>query len=202
MGEEAQIPIGQNRRRHASDDADSSPSQPKRTRESKPDLRCAPTPLMFSQQGLRYLNSPNGFRHRTRAESRASRTEGCRMCEFIFLVVCKEHDKNWRDNDRLIFQNFRNAHSTSTVSGFQLPGIYGLKGSLESEPDKCIITMYPFAEKGKYSFLFAVDEVTIASNRIQATLPVLEALYPEDLSTEMCKATMCLRQQSPSSKSV
>jgi hypothetical protein len=162
MSEEAQIPIRQSRRRHTSDDADSSgPSQPKRTRESKPDLRCGPCALMFSQQGLKYLNSPNGSRHRTRDESWASRTEGCRMCEFIFLLVCKEHDKNWGGNDRLIFRNFRNAHLTGTVSGIQLPGIYGLKGSLESEPDKCIITMYPFAEKGKYSFLFTVDEVTI-----------------------------------------
>ncbi|RYP13019.1 hypothetical protein DL765_007050 [Monosporascus sp. GIB2] len=149
MAEEAQLPIRQNRRRPASDDADSpGPSQPKRARESKPDLRCAPCTLMFSQQGLEDLNSPNGFRHRTRAECMASRTEGCRMCEFIFQVVCKEHDKNWEDDDHLIFRNFRRAHSTRTVSGIQLPGIYGLKGCLESEPDKCIITMYPFAKNG------------------------------------------------------
>ncbi|RYO83155.1 hypothetical protein DL766_006953 [Monosporascus sp. MC13-8B] len=149
MAEEAQIPIRQNRRRPASDDADPpGPSQPKRTRESKPDHRCVPCTLMFSEQGLKYLNSPNGFRHRTRAECMASRTEGCRMCEFIFLVVYKEHDKNWGDDDHLIFRNFRSAHSRSTASGIQLPGIYGLKGCLESEPDKCIITMYPFAKKG------------------------------------------------------
>ncbi|RYP79131.1 hypothetical protein DL771_000109 [Monosporascus sp. 5C6A] len=149
MGEESQNPIRQNRRRPASDDADSpGPSHPKRTRESKPDLRCVPCALMFSQQGLKYLNSPNGFRHRTRGECMASRTEGCRTREFIFLVVCKEHGKNWGGADRLIFRNFRSAHSTSMVSGIQLPGIYGLNGSVESEPGKCIITMYPFAERG------------------------------------------------------
>ncbi|KAI1422035.1 heterokaryon incompatibility protein-domain-containing protein [Xylaria sp. FL1777] len=148
MNEEAQIPVRQNRRRPASDDADTAgPSQPKRTRESKANIRCVLCTLMFSQQSLKYLNSPNGFYHLTRSECIASRTEGCRICEFIFLVVCKEHDKNWGNDDRLIFRNFRSAHSTSTVSRIQLPGIYGLKGSLEFEPDKCIITMYPFAEK-------------------------------------------------------
>lgn len=52
----------------------------------------------------------------------------------------------------------------------------------------------------KVSILSIVDKVTIASNRTQATL--LEKLYAEGLSTEMCKAAMCLRQRSPSSKSV
>ncbi|KAH7110713.1 heterokaryon incompatibility protein-domain-containing protein [Dactylonectria macrodidyma] len=152
MGEEAQqiqISVREKRRRPASDDADRpGPSQVKKIRESTPDLLCTSCTLMFSHQGLEYLNSPNGFDHRTRAECMASRNESCRMCRFIFLVVCKEHDETWASDDRLIFRNFRNTHSTSPVSGIQLPGIYGLKGSLESEPDKCIITIYSFARMG------------------------------------------------------
>ncbi|KAI1635196.1 heterokaryon incompatibility protein-domain-containing protein [Biscogniauxia mediterranea] len=150
MDENAQIPIRRSQRRPASDFVDS-PSLPqsKRTRESKPELQCDLCTLMFSRQGLTYLNSPNGLRHRTRADCMASRAEGCKMCEFIFLVVYKEHDNNWRDNDRLVFRNFRSTHSMRTVpSSIQLSGIYGLKGSLESEPDKCIIKILPFAEKG------------------------------------------------------
>src|SRR5262249_2675328 len=133
MGEEAQITVMQNRRRPASDDADRlGSSHPKRIRESTPDVLCAPCTLMFSQQGLESLNSPNGFHHRTRAECMASGNEGCRICKFVFLAVCKEYDKNWAGDDRLIFRNFRSARST--VSSIRLPGIYGLKGSLESEP--------------------------------------------------------------------
>src|SRR5262245_48570592 len=149
MGEEAQITARQNRRRPASDDAD---RLPKRIRESTPDVLCAPCILLFSQQGLESLNSPNGFRHRTRAECMASGNEGCRICRFVFLAVCREYDTNWAGDDRLIFRNFRRARSTSTVSSIRLPGIYGLKGSLESEPDKCIITIYLFAKGSKYSF--------------------------------------------------
>ncbi|KAI0592765.1 heterokaryon incompatibility protein-domain-containing protein [Biscogniauxia sp. FL1348] len=123
--------------------------QSKRTRESKPELQCVLCTLMFSQQGLKHLNSPKGLRHWTRAECMASRAEGCRLCEFIFLVIYKEHGNNWRDNDPLIFRNFRSSQSTRTVSGsIQLPGIYGLKGSLESELDKFIIKILPFAERG------------------------------------------------------
>ncbi len=80
------------------------------------------------------------------------------MCELVFLVVCKDYDKNWSGDDRLIFRNFRSAHPTSAISSTRLPGIYGLKGSLESEPDKYIITIYPFAKKGKYSLYRRRDD--------------------------------------------
>ena len=113
---------------------------------------------MFSHQGLNYLNSPSGFLHQTRTECMASGNEGCRMCELVFLVVCKDYDQNWSGGDRLIFRNFRSAHSTSAVSSTRLPGIYGLKGSLESEPDKHVITIYPFAKKGKYSLYRRRDD--------------------------------------------
>lgn len=153
MGEEAQISVKQ-KRRSAPDDADRpGPSQPKRIRESTPNAPCAPCTHMFSKQGLSSLNSPNGFRHRTRTECMASGNEGCRICKFVYLAVCKEYDENWAGDDPLIFRNFRSAHSTSTVPNIRpLAGVYGLKGSLESEPDKCLITIYPFAEKSKILF--------------------------------------------------
>ncbi|KAK3904143.1 heterokaryon incompatibility protein-domain-containing protein [Staphylotrichum tortipilum] len=149
MGEEASIPVGQKRQRPESPDADRpDPSPRKRTQKTAPDALCTSCALVFSRRGLEHLSSPNGFRHRTRAECTASGNAGCRLCKFILLVVSKENDENWASGDRLTFRNFRSAHSTSTVSGTQLPGIYGLKGTLESEPDKCIITIYPFAKKG------------------------------------------------------
>jgi hypothetical protein len=75
------------------------------------------------------------------------------MCEFIFQTVYKEPGLDWNDSDRLLFWNFRSTHAKSTVVGAPLSSIYGLRGSLESEPDKCVITMYPFAKKGVYHSL-------------------------------------------------
>ncbi len=152
MGEEAPIPVRQKRQRPVSHDVDSDrpgPSPRKRIQESTPDPLCTSCTLLFSHQGLGHLNSPSGFRHRTRAECMASGTEGCRLCKFILPAVGKEYEGNWASDDRLIFRNFRDAHSTSKASGIQLPGIYGLRGFLESEPDKCVISIYPFAKKGR-----------------------------------------------------
>lgn len=152
MAEAAQIYVWGKRRRPTPDDADwPRPSPRKRARDSSLNPPCALCTLMFSPKGLEYLNSPNGFRHWTRAECQASGNESCRVCKFIFLVVCKEYDENWGHDDRLIFRNFQSTNLKTPVSGSQSPAIYGLKGSLESEADKCIITIYPFAKKGKNS---------------------------------------------------
>ena len=155
MAEQAPIPVTQKRQRPGSHDADRpGPSQRKRMQESTPDPLCASCALIFSHRGLEHLNSRDGFRHRTHAECTASGDGGCRLCRFILLVVCREHDKNWAGDDRLIFRNFRNAHSTSKASTIQLPGIYGLRGTLESEPDRCVITIYPFATTGTRGLLY------------------------------------------------
>lgn len=150
MGE-AQIPVRQNWRTRTSEDADWPDSSPpaKRMRESISDFLCDQCTLMFSHRGLETLNSPNGFRHQSRTNCLASGYDGCRICEFVFRAVCKEDDKNWAGEDRLIFRNLKSACSTSTISSIGLPGMYGLKGSLESEPDKYIITIYVFAERSK-----------------------------------------------------
>ncbi len=164
MGEEAPIPARQKRQRPVSHDADRpGPSRRKRIQESPPNPLCASCALMFSHQGLEHLNSPSGFPHHTRAECIVSGNEGCRLCKFILLVVREEDSGNWPRDGRLIFRNFQSAHPTSKVSSFQLPGIYGLKGTLESEPDKCIITIYPFAKKGENVPLI-IGEVTTAPN--------------------------------------
>jgi hypothetical protein len=157
MGEEAQTFASQNRRRPVSDDEDRpNLSQPKRLRETTHDVLCVPCTLMFSHQGLESLNSTNGFRHRTRAECMISGNEGCSMCKFVFLVVCKEYDTNWANEDHLIFRNFKTVRSTNIVPSTRLPDIYGLKGSLESDTDKCIVTVYLFAKRSKYSCPFTV----------------------------------------------
>lgn len=207
MGEEAPIPAfpgRQKRQRPVSHDGDRpTPSQRKRIQEITPGpLLCRSCTLMFSHQGLEHLNSPSGFRHRTRAECTASGNEGCGLCKFILLslVINEEHYTNWASDDGLIFRNFRSTNSTSNTSSIQLPGIYGLKGILESEPDKCIITIYPFAKKGKHLCHPLYEATIIAPNKTQAA--PWEISYAGGLSTGMCEAAMCLRQHSPSSKSV
>lgn len=128
---------------------------PKRVRANAMDVPCAPCTLMFSRRGLEYLHSPDGFRHRTRAECLASGSGGCRICKLIYSMVCRSHE-NWEADDRLIFRNIQGAHSTSLVSGIPLPGIDALRGSLESEPGRGIGTIYPFA-KGGQSFPLLVE---------------------------------------------
>ena len=125
--------------------------------------------LMFSRQGLESLNSPNGFRHRTRVEYIASESEGCRMCKFVSLAICEGYDENWADDDGLVFRNFRSGRSMGTTNA-RLPGICGLRGSLESELDNCIITINVFAKWGTYFHSFLVDEGMISSNKTQTIL--------------------------------
>lgn len=143
--------VGHKRRRSKSDRSTNWPNQPqlKRSRRRVRDLSCGVCTIMFSHQGLQYLNSPSGFRHRNRTDCMACADEGCGMCKLIFYVVCKEHDADWAPNDRLIFRNFRNPQSLSTASMSQLPGIYGLEGALESEPTKSIITIQLFAKASR-----------------------------------------------------
>lgn len=133
------------RRRQHSPTKINGQSLARRIRRRTVDNPCDLCKLMFSRKGLQYLNSVNGLRHHTRADCVASRDKGCRICKFIFLAVCKDHDQDWDDNDHLLFRNLPQERPTNT------PGIYGLQCIFESGLTDCIITIDTFAKEGLHS---------------------------------------------------
>ncbi|KAL6817307.1 heterokaryon incompatibility domain-containing protein [Trichoderma sp. SZMC 28015] len=102
---------------------------------------------MLSHEGLKSLNSPEGFWHRNRSDCKASADAGCGLCKLILFAVCGEHDEDWADEQRLIFQNSRVPRSSSTLLNSQQMGIYGLQCSIESESTKPTVTIQIFAKK-------------------------------------------------------
>jgi hypothetical protein len=142
--------VGQRRRR---DNTDLTGQMlPRRVRTRTWNHACDLCTLMFSREGLQYLNSLNGLRHRTRNDCVAAGDEGCKICKFIFLAISKEHDGNWAGSDLLIFRNFRHT-SSKNIHNIQ-PGIYGLQGTFESKPNVCVITIHSFAERGRHSLSY------------------------------------------------
>lgn len=117
-------------------------SLPRRTRRRTEDDPCDLCKSMFSRKGLQSLNSVDGLRHHTRAGCIASRDEGCKICKFIFLAVCKDHDGDWDEDGHLVF---RNNHPQKPIN---YPGIYGLQCSLEGGLTDHEITIDTFAKEG------------------------------------------------------
>ncbi|CAG9954585.1 unnamed protein product [Clonostachys rosea f. rosea IK726] len=93
---------------------------------------------MFSEMGLRRLNSPDGFTHHTHDECITSKDEGCILCQLIFELASWTHDDVWGLGDRMVFRN------RSSVTGLPTSDIDVLQGSLEGRPD--VINIYPFAK--------------------------------------------------------
>lgn len=118
---------------------------PKRIRRRTLDNPCDLCELMFSRKGLQCLSSVNGLRHHTRASCIASRDEGCKICKFIFLAVCKDNDRDWNENIHLVFRNSLQQRPTNN------PGIYGLQCTFEGGLIDCMITIDTFAREGLYS---------------------------------------------------
>ncbi|KAL7786937.1 heterokaryon incompatibility domain-containing protein [Trichoderma afarasin] len=103
---------------------------------------------MLSHEGLKSLNSPDGFWHRNRTDCKAAADEGCGLCKLILFAVCREYDEDWACEQRLIFRNSRVSRSVSTLPKSQQTGIYGLHCSIESEPTKPAVNIQVFAKKG------------------------------------------------------
>ncbi|KAK4085082.1 uncharacterized protein Triagg1_72 [Trichoderma aggressivum f. europaeum] len=102
---------------------------------------------MLSHDGLKSLNSLDGFWHQNRTDCIASADAGCGLCKLILFAVCSEHDEDWAHEQRLIFRNSRVPRSLSTLPNSQQTGIYGLTCSIESEPTKPTVTIQVFAKK-------------------------------------------------------
>ncbi|KAM6485902.1 heterokaryon incompatibility protein-domain-containing protein [Trichoderma sp. SZMC 28011] len=102
---------------------------------------------MLSREGLKSLNSPDGFWHQSRTDCKASAEAGCGLCKLILFAVCSEHDEDWVCEQHLIFRNSRLPRALSTLPNSQQMGLYGLQCSTESEPTKPIITIQLFAKK-------------------------------------------------------
>lgn len=134
---------GRRRRRPASE-IDGQPLA-RRFRRRSLDNPCNLCRLMFSREGLQHLNSLNGLRHHTRASCAASQDEGCKICKFIFLAVCKDHEQDWDDDDHLLFRNISHERSSN------IPGIYGLQCTIDGGFTSCIITIHTFAREGRCS---------------------------------------------------
>jgi hypothetical protein len=110
----------------------------KRHRKGELDAPCDLCALMFSEMGLRRLNSPDGFTHHTHDECITSKDEGCILCQLIFELASWTHDDVWGLGDRMVFRN------RSSVTGLPTSDIDVLQGSLEGRPD--VINIYPFAK--------------------------------------------------------
>lgn len=146
---------GQKRRRS---DANGNTKRLKRSlerpRNGLQERTCQVCTLMLSHQGLQHLNSPNGFLHHTRTGCAACANRGCRMCKLILFAVCKDHDEDWKPEDRLLFRNSQDAQSFPTTSSDrELAGIYSLRGAFESSPTVYMLTIQLFAKQGQYSLI-------------------------------------------------
>lgn len=73
------------------------------------------------------------------------------MCKLILFAVCKEHDEDWRHEDRLLFRNSQDVLSVSTTPKKDAAGICNLRGAFESNPGASILTIQLFAKQGQHS---------------------------------------------------
>jgi hypothetical protein len=118
---------------------------PRRTRRRTLEDPCDLCKLMFSSKGLEHLNSLAGLRHHTRASCVASQDEGCKICKFIYLAVCKDPERDWGENDHLIFHNFLPQPSINN------PSLYSLQCTIEGGLADSVITINTFAREGLHS---------------------------------------------------
>ncbi|KAH6968234.1 hypothetical protein HG530_007676 [Fusarium avenaceum] len=109
----------------------------KKVRNNAPCPRCSVCTRLFSQQGLRALNSEHGFSHQTR-EGYISNLETCDLCSFIFGLASIEFDDVWASDTHLIFRN-----SSESLDRGNL-GIDVLEGTLKDSYRSIMI--YPFVK--------------------------------------------------------
>ncbi|KAL7911754.1 heterokaryon incompatibility domain-containing protein [Trichoderma velutinum] len=142
-------PTGQKRRRSESDSStdQANESHFRRSRRRLDNLSCEVCTLMLSHDGLKSLNSPDGFWHRNQTDCIASADAGCGLCKLILFAVCNEHGEDWAYEQRLLFRNSRVPRSLSTLPNSQQMGIYGLKCGIESDTTKFTVTIQIFAKK-------------------------------------------------------
>lgn len=100
--------------------------------------RCSICTRLFSQQGLRALNSEHGFSHQTR-EGYVSNLKSCDLCSFILRLASTEFHDVWEPDMHLIFRNSNESLDRRNLS------INALEGILE-DSDRSI-TLYPFVEE-------------------------------------------------------
>lgn len=120
------------------------PPHPRRSRGasySRAETGCSRCGLMFSENGLRELNSPDGFRHSTFTECCASANNGCPACYFIAATVERDHEGIWEDDAALTFRN-RSSKKQATAC------IDILDGSLPTIGR--VITIYPYAKQSMH----------------------------------------------------
>ncbi|KAG7038967.1 zinc finger protein [Colletotrichum scovillei] len=124
-------------------------SSSKRTRGRNPmDEYCSSCLLLFSEAGLKALNSTAGLQHPTFVQCCSRAIGGCPLCHFILARIKRDQENDWPDDETLIFHN----RSSMKDSKVLPPWIDILDGSLSS--GKVVITIYPYAKHA------ASDEVS------------------------------------------
>ncbi|KAF4990998.1 hypothetical protein FGRMN_8119 [Fusarium graminum] len=100
--------------------------------------RCSVCADLFSKDGLKALNSSNGFSHRTLEEYKPT-LASCDLCNFIFGLAAIEFGHSWLPNTPIVFRNTGEALADikSTIDI--------LEGSIKDSDG--IITIYPFAKE-------------------------------------------------------
>ncbi|KAM5349512.1 hypothetical protein ACJ41O_006017 [Fusarium nematophilum] len=106
------------------------------------DIRCEPCRILFSQQGLKDLDSPFGLSHRTRGEFEASIQDGCTFCEFLYGLATKRFGKDWAGDDRLLFRNLD--QNLEPEGAACMSYIHMLQATVKGS--KGALTIFPFAE--------------------------------------------------------
>ncbi|KXH25235.1 hypothetical protein CSIM01_04179 [Colletotrichum simmondsii] len=104
--------------------------------------------LLFSEDGLKALNSTAGLQHSTFVQCCSRAIGGCPLCHFILAKIKRDQGNDWPDDETLIFRN----RSSMKDSKVLPPWIDILDGSLSS--GKVVITIYPYAKHA------ASDEVS------------------------------------------
>ncbi|KAF6828188.1 heterokaryon incompatibility protein (SNF2 family domain-containing protein) [Colletotrichum plurivorum] len=105
---------------------------------SRAETGCSRCELMFSENGLRELDSADGFRHSTFRECCASANKGCPACYFIAATIQRDHEGVWEDDAALTFRN--RSSKTQAAACIDV-----LDGSLPTIG--LVITIYPYAKQ-------------------------------------------------------
>ncbi|KAL0931447.1 heterokaryon incompatibility protein (SNF2 family domain-containing protein) [Colletotrichum truncatum] len=117
-----------------------------RGENSDPDAGCVRCGLMFSTDGLRHLNSETGFRHSVFTECCASISGGCPACYYIAEAIYGNKDVEWAGDAPLTFRNRSSSNKPERTSPPEYIDV--LEGYLASEPEKPVVTIYPYAKNG------------------------------------------------------
>ncbi|KAK2758464.1 heterokaryon incompatibility protein [Colletotrichum kahawae] len=101
---------------------------------------------MFSQEGLRTLNSPTGFRHFNLSEITRAINDGagCPSCFLIARSIEEKMDAKWPGDTSL---TFRNRQAVDKAGNVVCPPFHVLEGFFTPDVDNIVMRVFPYAKK-------------------------------------------------------